>query len=82
MFALLRAIAMNPKLIICDEVTSALDQLVAEGILKLLRRLQEELQISYLFITHDLSTVRAMADGRYRHAPRKGGAVGIERTGI
>lgn len=57
-----RAIAMKPKLIICDEVTSALDQLVAEGILKLLKRLQEEMQISYLFITHDISTVRAMAD--------------------
>jgi peptide/nickel transport system ATP-binding protein len=57
-----RAIALNPDVIICDEVTSSLDQLVAEGILKLLRRLQEEFGISYLFITHDISTVRAIAD--------------------
>lgn len=57
-----RALAANPKLIICDEVTSALDPLVADGILKLLMALQAEAQVAYLFITHDLATVRAIAD--------------------
>ena len=54
--------AANPEVIICDEVTSALDQIVQEGILKLLGRLQKELNLSYIFITHDIATVKAISD--------------------
>ena len=57
-----RALAAKPKLIICDEVTSALDPLVADGILKLLLELQAKEGVAYLFITHDLATVKAIAD--------------------
>jgi peptide/nickel transport system ATP-binding protein len=67
-----RALAAEPKLIICDEVTSALDQLVAEGILKLLRNIQETTGMAYLFITHDLAAVRAIA---HDCAVLKGGRV-------
>lgn len=57
-----RALAAKPKLIICDEVTSALDPLVADGILKLLLDLQAREGVAYMFITHDLATVKAIAD--------------------
>jgi peptide/nickel transport system ATP-binding protein len=56
-----RALAARPALVICDEVTSALDPLVAEEILKLLKELQDDLGVSYLFITHDLGTVKRIA---------------------
>jgi len=56
-----RALAAEPDVIICDEPTSALDQLVAEDILKLLKSLQDNLGVGYLFITHDLGIVRRIA---------------------
>jgi peptide/nickel transport system ATP-binding protein len=57
-----RALAAEPEVIICDEVTSALDQIVQEEILSLLMRLQKQTNVTYVFITHDIATVRAIAD--------------------
>jgi peptide/nickel transport system ATP-binding protein len=57
-----RALAAKPRVILCDEVTSGLDPLVADGILRLLADLQAGEGVAYLFITHDLATVRAIAD--------------------
>ena len=51
---------MSPKLLILDEPTSALDRTTQRAIVKLLRRLQQEHQISYLFISHDLQVVKAL----------------------
>lgn len=59
---LARALAAQPKLVICDEVTSALDQLIAKDIVDLLKRIQQQSGVSYLFITHDIDTVRSIAD--------------------
>ncbi|WP_129139604.1 ABC transporter ATP-binding protein [Modicisalibacter coralii] len=60
--AIARALAADPALLICDEVTSALDQLVAAGVLRILRRLKQELSLGMIFITHDMATVREIAD--------------------
>jgi len=59
---LARALAAEPDVILCDEVTSALDTVVAASIIKLLESLQERLGVSYVFISHDLSTVAVFAD--------------------
>jgi len=59
---LARALAAEPELILCDEVTSSLDTVVGKAIIDLLKKLQDDLGVAYLFISHDLSTVASFAD--------------------
>jgi len=59
---LARALAANPKILLCDEVTSALDSIVGVNIIKLLKALRDETGVSFMFISHDLSTVASFAD--------------------
>ena len=59
---LARALAAKPAVILCDEITSALDTVVAAAVIDLLKELQRELDLSYVFISHDLSTVQAICD--------------------
>ena len=60
--AIARALALSPKMIICDEPTSALDMTTQTRVLQLLRDIQHQTQVAYLFISHDLGVVRQMSD--------------------
>ena len=59
---LARALAANPEVMLCDEVTSALDSIVSSNVIKLLKKLRDKTGVSFVFISHDLSTVGSFAD--------------------
>ena len=59
---LARALAANPEVMLCDEVTSALDSIVGANVIRLLKRLRDRTGVSFVFISHDLSTVASFAD--------------------
>ena len=59
---LARALAANPEVVLCDEVTSALDTIVGANVIELLKRLRKETGVSFVFISHDLSTIASFAD--------------------
>ena len=59
---LARSLAANPEIMLCDEVTSALDSIVSSNVIKLLKKLRDETGVSFVFISHDLSTVGSFAD--------------------
>jgi peptide/nickel transport system ATP-binding protein len=59
---LARALAAEPEIVICDEITSALDTVIVRTIVSLIRSLREKLGVAFVFISHDLSTVSALAD--------------------
>ena len=59
---LARALAADPEVMLCDEVTSALDSIVSSNVIKLLKRLRDQTGVSFVFISHDLSTVASFAD--------------------
>ena len=59
---LARALAADPEVLLCDEVTSALDSIVSAGVIRLLKGLREKTGVAFVFISHDLSTVASFAD--------------------
>ena len=79
-----RALAAEPDIIVCDEITSALDRLIAKGIVNLMLELQEKLGMAYIFISHDLGLVRAISDDMMVMQGGKilsyGAASGIEKS--